>query len=228
MIGLLLSCSLPSGGPSWEPLDVEGLQAALDSPTASEADVLLWLLSADLTAMQGTGTALTQVLSATAPASAVDVERNTGSLSGTTVYLLLACYGTGSQPDFSRGWIEVESPVLSLEALTEPTLGGDLLLTAQGCTQDGSQYDGALIGWYDPEDGDLAAEGGLRVTTPTDDFDLPLRAIFSETWSFIVALDDANTTLSVDLNPASPDTATIRYRSGTLSCTLSPDVACTP
>lgn len=229
---LLLACSLPSGGPSWDPIDVAAIEAELAAPTAGLDSTLDWLVdnAESLAATVAAGqSARDAVVAVAAPPGTVEVERDTGELSGTAVFVKVACPGPGSGPDadFAYGHVELESPLLAFDQLADLAVRGDLLLTARACQRGARTFDGVAVGWYGVNRGWLALDGPLDVTDDQGVLSVTLRAILDDPWSFVVPILD-DQTVSLDVDPASPNQGVLRYDGGSLTCTLSSPVQCIP
>jgi hypothetical protein len=224
-----MACALPSGGPRWTAVDVGAVEAALASPTASEEDVLRWLVTHadELGGRIDASTTLVDAVGLVAASPEADhVERDEGELSGTEVYVRVACPGPGRAPDadFEHGLIQIESPLLSLEDIDELGVRGDLLLTAEACRRGESVLDGAVAAWYDAPDQVLVVDGAMALDRPEGELSLPLLAVLGESWGFVIPVFGA--TLSMDVDPAAPAAGVLRYEGGQLSCQLQPVVDC--
>ena len=128
-----------------------------------------------------------------AASDAPSVERTTGELSGTEVFVRVACSGPGEGPDpgFTYGVVELESPLLSFDDIEDVGVRGDLLLTAQGCEDGLRRYDGVASGWYDAPSELLVLDGVMDTDTDGDTLTLPVMAVMAATWSFVMpVLDD--------------------------------------
>ena len=230
MIFLLLACSLPSGGPDWKPVNVGALKATLANPTASRSATQAWLLShaEDLKALVDTATTLTNAMdSVAAPADAPEVARDTAELSGTEVYLKIACPGpgVGPDPDFAHGRVEIESPLLSIEDIEEVGVQGDMLITAVACEDGDERYDGLAPAWYDAPQELLVLDGAMDLTTSTETVSLAIRAVLADPWGFVIPLSTGDS-LSLDVDPKSTSSGRLRYADGEILCALATPVSC--
>lgn len=228
MILLLAACSLPSGGPSWTAVDVDAVVGALASPTANLEQALAWLeANPDHLAQLVDSGSMAQdaVQAVAAEPDAPEVSRDTGTLTGTEVFMRVSC---DPDPEGAVGTVELESPVLSFDDLVDQGLRGDFLLTATACWQGAAWHDGLAPGWYDHQQETAVVDGEVQRTQVEDDgISLVLRGVLGPTWGLVVPVLDEQT-LSLDVDPATPEAGVLRYDGGSLQCALGPPVSCTP
>lgn len=123
----------------WQPLDVEALRREFSSPTGELTEANLNEVESVLNEQSGSVETLGTFV---ADRLVAENGKLTGpwvmprSLTGTSVYALLACPGSELDPgevDFAHGHIRLDSPTLTPEVVEALEFRGDLLLTFVEC-----------------------------------------------------------------------------------------------
>jgi hypothetical protein len=155
---------------TWDTIDLDDVQAKLDAPTATVADLKAGIEEigdelGDLEILGGEGFNLFEAIDDPNETTPTVYESTDDQTTGTQIYLRLACPGpesTKPDADFAFGSIELVGPTLQI-ADESVAIAGPIYMTFDECRAGGALMTGGIPGYYDDVANRLGWDGELTI-----------------------------------------------------------------
>jgi hypothetical protein len=230
----LLACTPELEPIRWQGFDADELREAFASPTgvvdedsANEVAEAIVELEQPYRVLEAYLRLVFAAAEGGDGAAAIRVPR---AVEGTNVYLLIACPGPAGSEPFEHGRVRIDSDRLTLAALEQLTIEGQVLLTFEACEIDGWVFEGGGPGHYFAETAELLATPTLTAERLADG------ALFEVVEPIFYGSDQASAlftlgsgeTLTLDWF-TDVDELRLRGRNGALLCTTAGgELSCAP